>query len=85
MGNAGKHPFYHRFHAKNKSQILKKMEESFFGGGLLIVKIVKIYQIITDLKEFSMECPRKLRTFADEISIRSVCCILFDVSQQSKT
>lgn len=32
LGNAGKHPFYHRFHAKNKSQILKKMEESFLRG-----------------------------------------------------
>lgn len=40
----------------------------------------------TDLKEFNMEHPKKLRTFADEYSTVGVSAAFFsDVSQQSKT
>ena len=38
----------------------------------------------TDLKEFSMEHPRKLRTFADEISPVGVSAAFFSMSVSSQ-
>ena len=61
------------------------MEESFFVG-LQIVEIMDIKKTYTDLKQSNMEHPKKLRTFAFEISTVGVSAAFFlDVSQQSKT
>ncbi len=59
------------------------MEESFFVG-LQIVEIMDIKKTYTDLKEFSLEHPRKLRTFAFEISTVGVSAAFFSMSVSSQ-
>lgn len=59
------------------------MEESFFVG-LQIVEIMDIKKTYTDLKESNMEHPKKLRTFADEISPVGVSAAFFSMSDSSQ-
>lgn len=58
------------------------MKNAFFEAcKLLKIRRLKTY---TDLKEFSMEHPRKLRTFADKISPVGVTAAFFSMSDSSQ-
>lgn len=58
------------------------MKDGFFEAcKLLKIRCLKTY---TDLKEFSMEHPRKLRTFANEISTIGVSAAFFSMSDSSQ-
>ena len=59
------------------------MEESFFVG-LQIVEIMDIKKTYTDLKQSNMEHPKKLRTFAFEISTVGVSTAFFSMSDSSQ-
>lgn len=59
------------------------MKDAFFE----VCKLLKnqaFLKTYTDFKEFSMEHPRKLRTFADEISPVGVSAAFFSMSVSSQ-